>query len=122
MITDTTRRGTREQYIAGLVAERHRLGLSQVAVADRIGTFRQTALSRWETGETVPDLYVLAAWADALDVERYQELEQHPKCGTDAGYQRLKRRHGRADCARCLNAHRIYTIIYRAARGNSVAA
>jgi transcriptional regulator with XRE-family HTH domain len=122
MITDATSKETREQYIAGLAAERRRLGLSQAAVADRIGNVRQTAVSRWETGETIPDVYALAAWADALNVERYQELEQHPKCGTDAGYQRLKRRHGQVDCDRCVNAHRNYTIIYRAARGNSVAA
>ncbi len=121
MTTDTTETITREQFIAGLVAERRRRGLSQAAVADRMGTVRQSAISRWETGETIPDQYALAGWADALDVERFQELEPHPRCGSDAGYQRLKRR-GEVTCDRCLRAHAVYMLIYRSARASTAAA
>lgn len=42
-------------------------GLSQEALAERIGVSRQ-AVSKWETGEASPDLPKLLALADALEI------------------------------------------------------
>lgn len=39
-----------------LVQARKKAGLSQEAVAEKLGVSRQT-ISKWETDETVPDIY-----------------------------------------------------------------
>ena len=50
-----------------LLRERKRMELSQEALAGRINVSRQ-AVSKWETGEAMPDLPKLMALADALDI------------------------------------------------------
>lgn len=49
-----------------LTRRRKALGLSQEELAAKIGVSRQ-AVSKWETGDVVPDLNRLLALADALD-------------------------------------------------------
>ncbi len=49
-----------------LAQRRKALGLSQEELAAKIGVSRQ-AVSKWETGDVVPDLNRLLALADALD-------------------------------------------------------
>lgn len=49
-----------------LIQERKRLGLSQEELAAKLNVSRQ-AVSKWETGDSVPDLPKLLALADALD-------------------------------------------------------
>lgn len=49
-----------------LARRRKALGLSQEELAAKIGVSRQ-AVSKWETGDAVPDLNRLLALADALD-------------------------------------------------------
>lgn len=52
-----------------LVARRRDLGLSQAAVAERMGT-KQSAVSELETGETPnPTLNTLVSWAAAVELE-----------------------------------------------------
>ena len=46
---------------------RKRAGLSQEALAERLGVSRQ-AVSKWETGEALPETGKLAALAAALGV------------------------------------------------------
>ena len=50
-----------------LLQKRKSLGLSQEALADRLGVSRQ-AVSKWETGEAAPDLNKLIALSAALDL------------------------------------------------------
>ena len=40
-----------------LFESRKKVGLSQEVVAERLGVSRQT-ISKWETNETVPDIYL----------------------------------------------------------------
>lgn len=44
-----------------LFQARKRSGLSQEGVAEKLGVSRQT-VSKWETGETVPDIYQSKRW------------------------------------------------------------
>lgn len=60
-----------------LMQERKRLGLSQEELAARLNVSRQ-AVSKWETGDSVPDLAKLLALADAL------ELSLDDLCGRSA--------------------------------------
>ena len=53
------------QRLAGLRQEH---GLSQQALADRLAVTRQ-AVSNWERSQTIPDLDMLRAMAEALDVD-----------------------------------------------------
>ena len=53
------------QRLAGL---RQARGLSQQALADRLAVTRQ-AVSNWERNQTIPDLDMLRAMAEALDVD-----------------------------------------------------
>jgi transcriptional regulator with XRE-family HTH domain len=46
-------------------------GLTQEQVADRIGTTK-SSVSRWESSNRVPTLTVMAAYAEALDIELFQ--------------------------------------------------
>ncbi len=46
---------------------RKQRGLSQEALAEKLGISRQ-AVSKWETGDSAPDLYNLISLSDALDV------------------------------------------------------
>lgn len=50
-----------------LIQRRKQLGLSQEALAEKIQVSRQ-AVSKWETGEAMPDMAKLIALADALDM------------------------------------------------------
>ena len=50
-----------------LIQRRKQLGLSQEALAEKIQVSRQ-AVSKWETGEAMPDMTKLMALADALDM------------------------------------------------------
>lgn len=50
-----------------LIQGRKRLGLSQEELAAKLNVSRQ-AVSKWETGDSVPDLPKLLALADALDI------------------------------------------------------
>ena len=42
-------------FASGLYGARKKSGLSQEAVAEKLGVSRQT-ISKWETGETLPDI------------------------------------------------------------------
>ncbi len=53
------------QRLAGL---RQARGLSQQALADRLAVTRQ-AVSNWERSQTIPDLDMLRAMTEALDVD-----------------------------------------------------
>ena len=55
------------QFSQNLSRERKTRGLSQEELAARLGVSRQ-AVSKWETGETTPDLTRLLALADALEL------------------------------------------------------
>jgi len=50
-----------------LVNERKKCGLSQEELAERIQVSRQS-VSKWETGDAMPDFNKLLALADALDI------------------------------------------------------
>lgn len=50
-----------------LIQRRKQLGLSQEALAEKIQVSRQ-AVSKWETGEAMPDMTKLMALADALEM------------------------------------------------------
>lgn len=50
-----------------LIQRRKQLGLSQEALAEKIQVSRQ-AVSKWETGEAMPDMTKLIALADALEM------------------------------------------------------
>ena len=50
-----------------LIQRRKQLGLSQESLAEKIQVSRQ-AVSKWETGEAMPDMTKLIALADALDM------------------------------------------------------
>lgn len=50
-----------------LIRERKRLGFSQEELATKLNVSRQ-AVSKWETGESVPDLPKLLALSEALDI------------------------------------------------------
>ena len=55
-----------DQVLAALVKRRRRLGLSQTAVAARMGT-SQSAVARLEAGGSDPRLSTLARYAAALN-------------------------------------------------------
>lgn len=44
---------------------RKKSGLSQEAVAQKLGASRQT-ISKWETNETIPDIYQAKKWQDYI--------------------------------------------------------
>ncbi|WP_232501797.1 helix-turn-helix domain-containing protein [Eggerthella sp. YY7918] len=52
---------------ANIQSRRKVLGLTQEQLAERLGVSRQT-VTKWETGETSPDLANAGALAEALDV------------------------------------------------------
>jgi transcriptional regulator with XRE-family HTH domain len=54
------------EILAALVSRRQRLGLSQTAVAARMGT-SQSAVARLEAGRSDPRVSTLARYAAALD-------------------------------------------------------
>jgi AbrB family looped-hinge helix DNA binding protein len=60
-----------------LVWLRRRFGYSQEEVAERVGVSRQ-AVTRWEAGETVPDLPNCVALAKLYDV-KLDDLVRHDK-------------------------------------------
>lgn len=55
---------------------REHVGLTQKQVGGRLGTSDVT-ISRWETGERLPDLNAQAAFAEALGVH-LEDLYRHP--------------------------------------------
>ncbi len=52
---------------ANIQSRRKMIGLTQEQVAERLGVSRQT-VTKWETGESTPDLANAGALAEALDV------------------------------------------------------
>lgn len=56
---------------------RKKAGLSQEALAEQIGVSRQ-AVSKWETGEAMPELTKLKSLADAFDVSADWLLSDEP--------------------------------------------
>ena len=52
---------------ANIQSRRKTLGMTQEQLAERLGVSRQT-VTKWETGESVPDLANAGALAEALDV------------------------------------------------------
>lgn len=68
--------GRKRPYRLYLAEWREKKGLSQVDLANRMGTTDVT-ISRWETGKRRPDLDAQAAFAEALGIEPY-DLVRHP--------------------------------------------
>lgn len=66
--------------LGGLKPRRQTLGLTQQAVADRIGVAR-SAIANWETGQGLPMAALLPALAVALECS-IDELYQVPESGT----------------------------------------
>lgn len=56
-----------KEFKDNLLELRRSRGMSQETLADQIGVSRQ-AVSKWETGDAMPDLLKLIALAEALDV------------------------------------------------------
>ena len=64
-----------------LIRARKARGMTQEELAARLSISRQ-AVSKWETGESLPDLYKLAALADELDVSTDELCGREPAlCG-----------------------------------------
>lgn len=64
-IAEALEHGALERDRQEMRRRRRRLGLSQRAVADRLGVC-QTVISSWEIGRNRPDDRMLLEWADAL--------------------------------------------------------
>ena len=71
-----TRIGPRKPFRHFIAEWRENRGLSQEALANRLGTSDVT-ISRWETKKRQPDLNALAAIAEALDID-INDLRRHP--------------------------------------------
>ena len=65
-----------------LIRARKARGMTQEELAARLSISRQ-AVSKWETGESLPDLYKLAALADELGVSTDELCGREPAalCG-----------------------------------------
>lgn len=63
--------------VAALRARRQVLGLSQYAVADRIGVHHYL-VGWWECGRRTPNMFMAMAWAEALDCRLLLLLIDHP--------------------------------------------
>ena len=66
--------------LAGLAAKRAAAGLTQQALADRVGVDRPN-VANWETGRSLPLAALLPALAEALGCT-IDELYQVPDSGT----------------------------------------
>lgn len=66
---------------ANIISLRKKKGLSQEALADRIGVSRQT-VAKWESGESAPDVVHCDAMAEVFDVTLdalvHEDLEAGP--------------------------------------------
>lgn len=60
-----------------LLQARKEKGMSQEELAKQLNVTRQT-VSKWETGESLPDLFKLSALADALDVSIDSLCDRQP--------------------------------------------
>ena len=80
-----------------LIRARKARGMTQEELAARLSISRQ-AVSKWETGESLPDLYKLAALADELGVST-DELDRKAE-----QISALRRRHTGADLRRADHA------------------
>jgi DNA-binding transcriptional regulator YiaG len=54
--------------VVQLVARRHALGLSQMALEHRLGV-SEGQIAKWERGARLPSSFFLCAWARCLGVE-----------------------------------------------------
>jgi len=54
-----------DQLITQFVAQRHKLGLSQMDLDEKIGVARGL-VSKWEVGIRKPSGFLFCVWADAL--------------------------------------------------------
>ena len=74
---------------------RKKAGLSQEALAEKLGVSRQ-AISKWETGESVPELSKLVLLARAFDVttdsRRASRNRRHPRNRKFRPHRRPRRR------------------------------
>ena len=84
-----------------IYACRRRAGLSQEALADRLGVSRQS-VSKWETGESTPDIAKLPALAAAfgVSVDWLLSEEGFPAVGLQVGDRRFHPGHREAPGAR----------------------
>ena len=57
-----------QPLVVQLVARRHALGLSQIALEHRLGV-SEGQIAKWERGARLPSSFFLCAWARCLDVE-----------------------------------------------------
>lgn len=64
-------------FNTNLIQKRKEKGINQEDLANQIGVTRQ-AVSKWETGESLPDIYKLSALADALDVSIDSLCDREP--------------------------------------------
>ena len=85
-----------------IYAKRKDKGLSQEKLAEEIGVARQT-ISKWETGETLPDAESLKRLAEALDFSVDDALGL--ETGGDGGDDRLERLIKKTSCSGCGNLH-----------------
>lgn len=70
-----------DAVVVALRTRRKLLGLSQLAVAQRIGA-SHASVSQWEKGHHRPRLEVLYAWAEALGFSLHMGLRDN---GTNGG-------------------------------------
>ena len=82
-----------------LIAVRKQFGLTQEEIAERMGVSRQ-AVSKWETGESMPDLVRMIQLADALGISLdtlcgrttlSEEPEKRPETVPEAGEAKQKK-------------------------------
>ena len=68
----------KRMFSDNLIQLRKMKGLSQEELAERIGVSRQT-LSKWEVGETLPDIEKSRALADVFDVSLDELVNYEPE-------------------------------------------
>lgn len=64
------------QLITQFVAKRHKLGMSQMDLDEKIGVARGL-VSKWEVGIRKPSGYLFCVWAEALGCEMW--LKEKPQ-------------------------------------------
>ena len=68
---------------ANIAAQRKRCGLTQVGLADKLN-YSDKAISKWERGESVPDIITLMQLAEQLDIPVTDLLEDPNQLPADA--------------------------------------